>query len=475
MSAKSTMRHLTKTVRNGVVAVGKRVPFVLEGTRSVVAKTRGRRFRALQRAGAPLRNLAVFEAYGGRNYACSPRALFEAMLADERFADFEYVWAFRAPIAKALAAAGFEVEGCDDRYEKTRPLEDLETVFGAEALDHLRRARIVVWSADRPYLAAYARAAYWITNFVLPTYLVPGDGQVYLQAWHGTPLKRLGCDITGGTNAMYATREIHERYRVEGARLSYLLSPSAYATEKFASAFALEETGRRDVIVEEGYPRNDLMHTFTESQAAEVRTRLGVEEGKRVLLYAPTWRDDQHSTGVGYTFEPPLDFDRLHAELGDEWVVLFRAHYLIASEFDFERYGGFVKDASSTNDINDLYIISDLLITDYSSVFFDYANLERPIIFYMYDLDKYAGEIRGFYLGLEELPGPVVQTYEDLVAAILSAEAPSAEQIERYDRFSERFTYLDDGRASQRVLRRVMPEMYSTDDDSGSFAEVAGP
>ena len=134
-----------------------------------------------------------------------------------------------------------------------------------------------------------------------------------------------------------------------------------------------------------------------------------------MVLYAPTFRDTEHSGSVGYTFRAELDFDLLRERLGDDTVVLFRPHYLVANSFDFARYEGFVFDVSAVLDINDLYIASDVLVTDYSSVFFDYVNLDRPIVFYMYDLEQYASELRGFYLDLDELPGPIVRTAEDLV------------------------------------------------------------
>ena len=139
------------------------------------------------------------------------------------------------------------------------------------------------------------------------------------------------------------------------------------------------------------------------------------------MLYAPTFRDNQHD-GSGYTYDTHLDFDRLREEFGDEYVILFRAHYFVANQFDFSRYEGFVYDVSALDDITPLYLISDLLITDYSSVFFDYANLKRPVLFYMYDLEQYANDIRGFYFSLDELPGPILKTEDELVDAIRRVE-----------------------------------------------------
>ncbi len=177
---------------------------------------------------------------------------------------------------------------------------------------------------------------------------------------------------------------------------------------------------------------------------------------KKVVLYAPTWRDDQYATSLGYTLDLGVDFEALRAQLGDGYVVLFRAHYLIASQFDFERLGGFVLDVSDVSDVNDLYAASDMLVTDYSSVFFDFANLGKPIVFYMYDLDYYASEMRGFYVDLPDLPGPVVTDQQGLVGALVAADSPDDDLKRRYHRFRERFNPMDDGHASERVLERVI-------------------
>jgi len=457
MAAGSLTRSVKSYARRGVIAVGKRVPWILTWSRKSVAAIRGVTYRRVCARNPVDPKVVIFEAYSGRGYSCSPRALYEAMLADERFADYELIWAFRNPHAAALAEHGLAVAEVAEVHGQKRLAQDLDTVFGAEALERLGHAKLVMWGS-REYMRSFARAGTWISNFILPTYLLPREGQRYVQTWHGTPLKRLGCDISARGNVMYQVRDIHERYHFEGARLTYLLAPSRFTTDKLATAFDLDRTGRRDAIIEEGYPRNDFPLTATAEQINAIKERLDIPAGKRVILYAPTWRDDQHTTGVGFTFESGIDFDRLQRELGEDTVVLFRAHYLISSQFDFARYNGFVRNVSAVSDVNDLYVISDILVTDYSSVFFDFANLERPIIFFMYDLESYAENLRGFYLGLDELPGPVVKTQDELVAALRSAGHPDSQIAERYAAFNERFTYLDDGHASERVLARIFPD-----------------
>jgi CDP-glycerol glycerophosphotransferase len=451
--------HLKNGARHVVTVIGKRFPSVLTVTREAYTRLRRWSYRRMCRRIPVDRSVAVFESFTGRGYSCSPRALYRELLRNSGAGVSTMVWAFRTPIAQALRDAGVcEVRGLDEVVAVPPLGGDIRALFSPEALEQLSHAVVVPWGSPE-YRRTYACAGLWVSNSVIPEYLSPRDGQTYVQTWHGTPLKRLGCDIvpTVSGNALYSARDMHHRYSREGARFTHVLSPSRFTSEKLASAFDLVSTGRTSVIIEEGYPRNDALSTFTAADVARIKARLGVPEDKKVVLYAPTWRDNQHTSGVGYTYEAEVDFDALRASLGNDYVVLFRAHYFIANAFDFAAYGGFVIDVSKVDDINDLYVISDVLVTDYSSVFFDYANLRRPIVFYMYDLDHYANELRGFYLGLDELPGPVVRTTPELVDAIRAADVPDAEAAERYERFCERFTYLDDGHAGERVLARVLP------------------
>ncbi len=138
-------------------------------------------------------------------------------------------------------------------------------------------------------------------------------------------------------------------------------------------------------------------------------------------------------------------------------MILFRPHYFIANSFDFKRYDGFVINAAGVDDINELYIVSDMLITDYSSVFFDYAILKRPVIFFMYDIEEYKNDIRGFYLELSELPGPVVTEEKELLSQIRH-KSEHFSYDSRYKSFNKRFNYLEDGKASGRVVKTIVEE-----------------
>ena len=131
--------------------------------------------------------------------------------------------------------------------------------------------------------------------------------------------------------------------------------------------------------MEIGYPRNDFLINHTQEDIRMIKEKLEIPEDKKVILYAPTWRDNQHEAGTGFTYDLNVNFDALRQELGDEYVILFRVHYLVASKFSFDDYEGFIYNVSNYDDINHLYLIADLLITDYSSVFFDFAYIKTSL------------------------------------------------------------------------------------------------
>ena len=365
--------------------------------------------------------LVYFQTFSGRGYSDSPKAMYEYMLSAPEYAGYRFVWSFKEP----------------EKYSFLLKNGRTEIVKFRSKADN----------------KALRKAKYWIANYRMLDYQHPRKDQVYVQCWHGTPLKRLGYDIAESDNAMNSIEEIREKYRTDAKKFRWLLSPSPFATDKFATAWNLRETGQEYKILEAGYPRNDRLAKATAAETEELKEKLGVA-GRKVILYAPTWRDNQHVSGKGYTYRTEVDFDKLKKELGDEYIILFRAHYLVANSFDFARYEGFVKDVSSYPDINDLYIASDILVTDYSSVFFDCSILERPIIFYMYDLEQYEGELRGFYLSLDELPGPIVRDEDALIEEIQSAYKWKAD--EAYKNFVRTYNPYEDGDSSKRVLARVI-------------------
>lgn len=363
----------------------------------------------------------LFGAFNGKSFCDSPKWIYLAMLHDEAFSQYQFIWGMDNP-----KKYSFLLE-----YPRTR----------------------VVKTKSRGYEKALKKSGMWITNFRIDYYL-PNKKQRYIQCWHGTPLKKLGYDIDYCDNSLNSVKEFREKYLIDAKKFTYILSPSPFTTEKFTSAFNLTALGKESAIIEEGYPRNDYLYNYTANEAEKLKEELNIPKDKKVILYAPTWRDNSHKSGVGYSYQSEADFERLQKEFGDKAVILFRAHYFIASGFDFDKYKGFVYNVSDYDDIAQLYVISDILITDYSSVFFDYANLTRPIIFYMYDFDEYVGQIRDLYFPLSELPGDIVKTNDELLISIKKA-LNGFTADEKYFNFKRKFNPYDDGNSSKRVIRRL--------------------
>lgn len=262
--------------------------------------------------------------------------------------------------------------------------------------------------------------------------------QHVLQTWHGTMLKRLGLDRDPGLRTRLAVRR-------ESARWDALLAQNAYSAEIFRSAYAM-----KGPIWQHGYPRNDVF--ADPARLAEVRRRLGLAEGVRVILYAPTWRDDRTEM-VDY-----VDLASFAGELGPDRVLLVRGHSRTL------RYGQDLAadrliDVTSYPSMSDLLQLADVFVTDYSSAMFDFAATERPMVFFTPDLAHYSTDLRGFYFDLlAEAPGPVVHTRESLLDAILDADAGAPEFAARRSAWRSRFTPLDDGSAGERVVRRLLAE-----------------
>lgn len=369
-------------------------------------------------------HIIVFESFMGRAYSDSQKAIYKEMLQDEFFKDYTFVWAFK-----------------DENSYKY--------------LEENKNTKVIKYDS-KAFYKYMAKAKYWITNSRLPEYLIKKKSQKYIQCWHGTPLKRLGFDIhVEGGNALNTLSEIKEKYEDDAKRYDYMLSPSAFCTEKFASAFNLKKLKKEDVLVELGYPRNDYLFNHTKQDVDSLKESLGIPKDKKVILYAPTWRDNQHQAGIGYTYDLNLDFDRLKEKLEKDYVIIFRTHYFVSNSFNFEKYKGFIFNMSDYDDVNDCYILSDIIITDYSSVFFDYANLKRPMLFYMYDLDEYQGKLRDFYFSLDELPGSIVKTQDELENEILNIAKYDEKYKEKYTAFTNKFNYLDSGDCSTRVIEKI--------------------
>lgn len=367
----------------------------------------------------PIRRDWVFiESFFGKSYSDSPKYLYE-YLQKTRGDKYRYIWVLNQK-SPALAKSG-------------------------------KHTRVKMNSLRYVYYAS--RCGYRIFNVRQPAWNTKRPGVVFLETWHGTPLKKLAFDMDDITSASQNHKTLFYKH---GREWNYLISANRFSTDVFERAFVFD----REKILEYGYPRNDILYAENRDEiAAEVKKELGIPEGKRVILYAPTWRDNQFYDRGKYKFTLALDLGRLQKEFGDDSVVLLRTHYYIADILDLTEYEGFVYNGSQYEDISRLYLASDICITDYSSVFFDFANLKRPILFYAYDFDEYADEIRGMYMDMEkELPGPILRTNDAVVEALHNIDAITETYKTRYEEFYERFCSVDDGHASERVIEKVFGE-----------------
>ena len=310
-----------------------------------------------------------------------------------------------------------------------------------------------VLRGTQEYHEALARSKYLISNDDMQAPFRKRDGQVYLQTWHGTPLKRIGFDIT---NPQFISGTAYfDHLARDIAQWDLLLSPNPFSTPIMRRAFRYDGE-----ICEYGYPRNDLLGRADAADvAARVRNRLGLPDGKRVVLYAPTWRDNQvYANGRRYRFDMRLDLERAWQELGQDHVFLIRGHHHMADDVPAGMRGGFAINVTAYPDIAELFLVSDVLVTDYSSAMFDYAVTGRPILFFTYDLAEYRDSLRGFYFDFEaEAPGPLLASSAEVIEAVRDIDSVAASYRDAYQGFAARFCSLDDGKAAARICDRLFP------------------
>jgi CDP-glycerol glycerophosphotransferase len=360
----------------------------------------------------PLRDAVIYTSFNGRQYSDSPRAIHEELV--RRGAPLEHLW---------VVADG-----------------QCEVPPSAQ----------VVREGSREWHEALGNARYVVSNDHFPSWFKRRPDQVCLQTWHGVPLKRLGFDVISRRQQLNRFIEWDEQLD----NWQYVISPGAFSTPILKRAYAIEGE-----MLETGYPRDDVLaRPERDELSREVRRRLGIPEGKRTVLYAPTYRDHVFDQRGRYRLDLRIDLERLRAAVGDDTVILFRKHHYIVDPVPADPHG-FVRDVSRYPDGTELMLAADVLVTDYSSMMFDYANTGRPMLFYTYDLDAYGDEIRGFYVDyVDTVPGPLLRTTDELADALRDIDGVRSSWAARYDEFTKRFCELDDGHASERVVDRLFVE-----------------
>lgn len=366
-----------------------------------------------------INNTILYESRDGNSMTDNPYAMFEYMLHHPSFKEYTHIWSIADFDLLASTIA---------RYEKYPNVK-------------------FVKRNSKPYLKYLATSKYLINNSTFQSFYTPKEGQVYINTWHGTPLKSMGFDIPGNPS--------HSQNVVRNfLSTSYLLSPNPHTTNMYTKSYKLDGL-YEGTIIEEGYPRIDMtLNTDSKRYREYLRgLNLDIIEGKETILYAPTWKGTNVSKASNDTKQIIADMAFLKEKIGNQYNLLVKVHpylYKVASQFT-ELKDILVPDFI---DPNELLSTVDLLITDYSSIFFDYLVTDKPILFYTWDADVYAEE-RGQYLTNDRLPGATVYNAEELAEAIQQIDSIHAEFKANYQALKEQFTKYEDGRVTERVVQYI--------------------
>jgi CDP-glycerol glycerophosphotransferase len=374
----------------------------------------GFRQRALQdsyrqaRLHTPLREAVVYEGRHSGPYAGNLRALHEELL--RRDAPVEHLWVVT-----------------DDAW----------------ALPDTVRA---VPAASPAYYDAYASSRYLLAEGRWPEWFTGRPDQVSIQTGYASPMKRVGADISDRPRL---TRDLRRWQRQADALTRYALSAGPLATGILSRVLPLAEDGE---LLETGVPAHDLMLSVDRDA---VRARLGVAPDQVAILFAPTYRDNLRAAR-GYWMGPMPDVDQLRAALGDNHVLLMRKHSSVVDPVPFD-HTGFLRDVSRYPDVADLLVAADVVVSDYSALLVQQAAVGRPTVMFAPDLESFRNDVRGTYVeDPVPLPGPVVATTAELIAAISDLGALATEYRDAVAGFAAVFCPLADGKAAARVVDRLL-------------------
>jgi len=355
------------------------------------------------RASLPLRkDTIVYESFGGQSMACNPLAIFRALLSNPRYANWLHVWI----------------------------LDDLSVA--PAAYKNLRNV-VFIKKNSAGYLRYLTSASHLINNSTFPAWFTRRDGQRYLNTWHGTPLKTLGVKMKG--------RFLEH---ANGAR-NFLQATHLIAPNNHTARSTVEDFGIKGLIEHKlevtGYPRSDLTVLPLEKDIESVRRTLGLKPDIPVLFYAPTWRGTHGNIQI--------DIDRLRSDLqamkSKGYQIIYRGHSMeqkILSGLKLD-----VVIAPAEVDTSEILALTDVLVTDYSSVFFEFIPRKKPIVFYAFDFEEYTAD-RGFYLDIQEMPGVVAYSLNALLDALDNPEIDEA----KHSGAMNDFCSMDDGKATSRVI-----------------------
>lgn len=353
-------------------------------------------------------NLIVFVSFGGRKYDDSPKAIYEQMLKDDRFGSYRLVWAFIHP----------------EQYNL--PAENKIKIDTFKYYITLLKARV------------------WITNSGVERGLdFKARNVLYFNTWHGTPIKIMGSDISKDNKSFSVQKKENP--------IDIMSAQGQYDVDIFSRVFNIPKERFRIT----GLPRNDELVTGnTMENISRIKQQLGIDENKTVILYAPTFREYSQDANHNCTLVPPIDLKKWEKELGKDYVLLFRAHYEVVKIMSFKD-NDFVKNVSNYHSLNELMIVSDLLVSDYSSIYFDYSIQAKPMLTFCYDYDDYVAN-RGMYFDIREELNDDNADEESLLYSIKNLD--SAAKIRIAEDFRNKYI-SSFGTATQQSLDIIYQEL----------------
>jgi len=367
--------------------------------RKELSKTKYEMFRKL-----PINPKRImFESMWGKQFSCNPRYLYEYI--NENYPDYECIWSF---------------------------VDEHKSITG-----NAKRVR----KHSLKYYYYLATSKFFCDNVNFENDFIKRNEQVYIQTMHGTPLKTLGLDVKQDFNSQESVKQYIHRC----SRWDYLLVQSDYVAGLSKECFDYDGE-----ILKLGYPRSDILYSKNNSdEINKLKEKLRLPLDKKVILYAPTWR-------MKNDFELMLDLNSFKKSLSDEYVLVLRMHHLAGNKLNQLENDDFIFDLSEYGSMEELYLVSDILITDYSSAMFDYAILDRPILLFTYDMEEYINSIRGTYFDLEKYnPGPILYTSKEVENAIINIEHIEKKYKENRHEFQEKFNQYESGKSSELIFNKV--------------------
>ena len=343
--------------------------------------------------------MVIFSGHS-RKYNDSPRAIYEYMISLPQFKDLKYVWALEDPENVEISGPAIKIK--------------------ADTIEYFRYT---------------LRAKYWITCVNIERSLHYKKKKcIYLNTWHGVAFNCIG-NAAGG------------RKDYDFSNIDLFCYESEYQKRIFKRDFNVQE----DALIPSGLPRNDGLYHVTDDEVVALKRKLSLPLDKKVIMYAPTWRDS-YDKGASYAIKPPMDLEKWEKELNDEYVLMFRTHAYTTKLLGVE-FNDFCRDFTSYPVINDLFKVADVLISDYSACIADYSILERPVICFAYDYEDYKST-RGLYIDFEkEMPNGILETEDKVINHIKSMDYKTECKKTR-DMIKNKFTYLG-GHATEMCVEKM--------------------